>query len=245
LKHIDRNAEGFYISQNYYLVWERGTQASERTGAYLDGNYFLLKKLDELREQGQDLSKLTVAEMDQMSLEAASKLHKASSLMLLASDLSGSRGISSGSRGMSSGFSYRYFSTDGQGGSNPKSAGQLPSKGTGKSVGNESVIKMMSENNAKYRSNLNYDCSEIADDLANASGGKGEILTIRSSDKYGQIEVYEYGSKVEFEYHTVYSDGKYIYDPRYSNEPVLKETYLDRLSKDNGGKIDITNQVLE
>lgn len=103
----------------------------------------------------------------------------------------------------------------------------------------------MSENDAMYRSNPNYDCSEIADDLANASGGKGEIITIRSSDKYGQIEVNEYGSKVEFEYHTVYSDGKYVYDPRYSNEPVLKETYLDRLSKDNGGRISVTNQVLE
>ncbi|MFM9281439.1 contractile injection system protein, VgrG/Pvc8 family [Paenibacillus jiagnxiensis] len=125
LKHIDRNAEGFYIIQNYYLVWERGTRAFERPEAYLDGNYFLIKKLEELYEQGQDLSKLTVAEMDRLSLEAASKLHKASSLVSLATDISGSRG-------MSSGFSNRYSSNNGSGGTNPEPVNPLPSEGAGK-----------------------------------------------------------------------------------------------------------------
>ncbi|MDQ0087501.1 uncharacterized protein YukE [Paenibacillus anaericanus] len=118
-------------------------------------------------------------------------------------------------------------------------------EGTPKAIGNESVTKVMSENASKYKANLNYDCSEIADDLANAAGGNGEILTIRSSDKYGQIKVNEYRTKVDFDYHTVYSDGEYVYDPRYSDVPILKETYLEKLRQDNGGNIAVTNQKLE
>lgn len=36
-----------------------------------------------------------------------------------------------------------------------------------------------------------------------------------------------------FEYHTVYSDGTYVYDPRYSLEPILKQQYINIISKWN------------
>ncbi|MBQ4900424.1 hypothetical protein KB559_16425 [Paenibacillus sp. Marseille-P2973] len=43
------------------------------------------------------------------------------------------------------------------------------------------VSSEMSANAGKYKSNLEYDCSEIAEDLAQAAGGKGEIITIMVS----------------------------------------------------------------
>lgn len=60
-------------------------------------------------------------------------------------------------------------------------------------AGNQAVIKKMSLNACKYKTNLEYDCSEIAEDLAQAAGDKGEIITITSSEKYGTINVTEYG----------------------------------------------------
>ncbi|MBU9709237.1 hypothetical protein KSP24_20250 [Paenibacillus sp. AK121] len=71
------------------------------------------------------------------------------------------------------------------------------------------------------------------------------MLTIRSSEKFRQIEVTEYGSKVDFDYHTVYSDGKYIYDPRYSEVPIPKDAYLEKLKQSNGGNIEVTTEKLE
>ena len=44
---------------------------------------------------------------------------------------------------------------------------------------------------------------------------------------------YEYGKVEDFTYHTVYSDGKYIFDPRYSDMPVLKDDYFRALSSIN------------
>ena len=44
---------------------------------------------------------------------------------------------------------------------------------------------------------------------------------------------YEYGNVEEYDYHEVYSDGNYIYDPRYSNEPVLKQDYFKMLREIN------------
>ncbi|KEO79784.1 hypothetical protein MKN04_12090 [Paenibacillus polymyxa] len=137
-------------------------------------------------------------------------------------------------------------SSEGGGEKSSELTGETPkNEGIHKSVGNHFVTKVMSENAAKYRENLNYDCSEIADDLVQAAGGKGEVLTIRSSEKFGQIEVTEYGSKVDFDYHTVYSDGKYIYDPRYSEVPIPKDAYLEKLKQSNGGNIEVATEKLE
>ncbi|BBV04095.1 hypothetical protein AB7Z36_13810 [Providencia rettgeri] len=38
-----------------------------------------------------------------------------------------------------------------------------------------------------------YDCSKIARDLKEAAGGQGEILEVRSTEKYGSINVFENG----------------------------------------------------
>ncbi|MEK4988595.1 contractile injection system protein, VgrG/Pvc8 family [Listeria sp. FSL L8-0308] len=132
----------------------------------------------------------------------------------------------------------------------PSKAGKPKEKppkteGTGKVVGNKSVVNEMSSNAARYKSNLEYDCSEIAEDLAHASGGRGKIITITSSEKYGTIKVTEYGETKSFDYHTVYSDGKYVYDPRLSDQPIHAKDYMNTINKLNGGKVSVSTQSLE
>ena len=69
----------------------------------------------------------------------------------------------------------------------------------------------------------NYDCSEIADDLFQMANGKGKIINITPKNS-PYLNVY---SKFDdFVYHTVYSKGGYILDPRFSANPVLKSTYM-------------------
>lgn len=104
--------------------------------------------------------------------------------------------------------------------------------------------KAMLDKSKMYRANLSYDCSEIAEDLATAAKGKGQIITLKSSDK-GTIEIEQYGTKQDFYYHTVYSDGKYVYDPRYRDKPVLKESYLKSIQQHNNGKIQLSIKPLE
>jgi RHS repeat-associated protein len=85
-----------------------------------------------------------------------------------------------------------------------------------------------------------YDCSEIADDLYNASGGKGEIYEI-TSKKSNQISIPEEGKNYPepYFYHQVYSNGNLIYDPRLSCLPIRKYDYLYQLRKLNPDGINI------
>jgi len=79
----DMKAEGFNKSQQYYLAWYYGTKAYERLdNATLSHNSYLVYKLDKLRKAGDDLSKLTVAELDKMSFDNASFWYKADSAAL-------------------------------------------------------------------------------------------------------------------------------------------------------------------
>lgn len=96
---------------------------------------------------------------------------------------------------------------------------------------NKDVVDMMKEKASLYHTNYNYDCSEIADDLYNAAGGKGIIYEITPSK--GELIVPEYGVNQNFIYHTIYSDGTYIYDPRYNIEPILNDVYMNMLKQLN------------
>lgn len=84
-------------------------------------------------------------------------------------------------------------------------------------------------NSNAYKEDFGYDCSEIAQDFMDAANGKGKIYRIDGKD--GFINGYEYNSILEFDYHEVYSDGKFIYDPRYSNVPIEKGDYFRALKK--------------
>lgn len=66
----------------------------------------------------------------------------------------------------------------------------------------------------------NSDCSEIAEKLLVAANGKGKIIEVGPKN-HGSLAVYENGKiEADFIYHQVYTDGRYVYDPRLSNNPV-------------------------
>ena len=62
---------------------------------------------------------------------------------------------------------------------------------------------------------------------------------LRIEGKGGYINGYEYNYKAEYIYHEVYSDGTFIYDPRYKNVPVLKENYFRALREINPDGFDV------
>jgi len=65
-----------------------------------------------------------------------------------------------------------------------------------------------------------FDCSEIADKLLDAAGGEGFILEVTPRNG-GSITVFENGKELPgFDYHQVYTDGKYVYDPRLTSQPM-------------------------
>ena len=86
-------------------------------------------------------------------------------------------------------------------------------------------------NSNYYKENSGYDCSEIAQDFFDAANQQGKIYRIEGVNGY--IYGYEYGVKHDYYYHEVYSDGIYIYDPRYSNKRVLKDDYFRALREIN------------
>ena len=92
-------------------------------------------------------------------------------------------------------------------------------------------------NSDYYKNNPGYDCSEIATDFYDTAGQQGKIYRIEGKD--GVINGYEYGKVYDFEYHEVYSDGVYIYDPRYQNTPVLKDDYFRALKEINPEGFDV------
>ncbi len=70
--------------------------------------------------------------------------------------------------------------------------------------------------------NDRIDCSEIAEDLLKVAKGKGRIIQVLPS-KGTTLTLYELGKKDPgFDYHQVYTDGQYIYDPRVSSDPIPK-----------------------
>ena len=93
--------------------------------------------------------------------------------------------------------------------------------------------------NPNYKNYPGIDCSEIAEDIYNASGGIGKIYSITGKGKGGYINGYEYGDVVNYEYHEVYSNGEYIFDPRFSNTPILEDDYFKALSKINPNGMNI------
>ena len=71
-----------------------------------------------------------------------------------------------------------------------------------------------------------YDCSELAEDLANASQGEGYILHIEPRNKKDILVTPECGKLVfDYIYHEVYSDGRYIFDPRLQPDPIPAGDY--------------------
>ena len=64
------------------------------------------------------------------------------------------------------------------------------------------------------------DCSEIACNLFNAVGRQGEILRVEPGTPGLILKVMEGGIKQRYLYHEVYSDGRFVFNPRLSSEPI-------------------------
>lgn len=87
------------------------------------------------------------------------------------------------------------------------------------------------------------DCSDIANKLFSASGGKGKIIEVVPSSK-GALNVFENGSVVpEQWYHQVYTDGRYVYDPRLSSSPIPKGDWEQHIKKINPGGVTISDKL--
>ncbi|MEV6322406.1 hypothetical protein AB0M45_14600 [Nocardia sp. NPDC051787] len=78
------------------------------------------------------------------------------------------------------------------------------------------------------------DCSEIAEHLKKVAAGAGEILRVDPAPGQ-EVTVEEYGQREQFLYHEVYTDGKYVYDPRHSSNPIPIEQWRKTIMGDNPG----------
>lgn len=79
----DKNAEGYYQSQMYYLSWYYGTKAYQRLDqTTLSHCSNLVGMLEILRIDGQDLSNLTVTQVDELCLMVSSVGYKIDTVML-------------------------------------------------------------------------------------------------------------------------------------------------------------------
>jgi hypothetical protein len=164
----------------------------------------------------------------------------------LGSPMGGAKGVTFGTVAFGGNYNVKpaptiktsKWSTGGTKGTTKWTTGSNQGTGGATSDVNKQVLESMNKSKNFYKNSVNsYDCSEIADDLYSAAGNKGKIYEVRS--KSGGLNVEEYGVKETFDYHTVYSDGKYVYDPRYSNTPILEKDYFKMIEKWNPNGVDI------
>lgn len=78
-----------------------------------------------------------------------------------------------------------------------------------------------------------FDCSEIAEDLFEAAGGKGRIVSF--TQEGDMLTVPEGAGTAEYTYHHVYTDGRYVYDPRLRPAPVPWGDYMRTMKALNPG----------
>lgn len=83
-----------------------------------------------------------------------------------------------------------------------------------------------------------YDCGEIAEDFE-AIGGNGRIVKI-SHVSDTTLVVSEYGEVVEHQYHEVYVEDGFVYDPRFAADPTPEGEYFHLLRSLNNGDINIS-----
>ncbi|MGW2639439.1 putative T7SS-secreted protein [Streptomyces sp. NPDC001348] len=83
----------------------------------------------------------------------------------------------------------------------------------------------------------NIDCSEIAEYILRETGGEGKVInfTIRNSSEITIPE--KMGARLpEYRYHDVYTDGRYVYDPAMSKNPITYGDYERAIRLSNPGK---------
>lgn len=87
------------------------------------------------------------------------------------------------------------------------------------------------------------DCSEIAIKPFEAAGSKGRIIVVRPVQS-GNLNVYEHGATAPGQfYHQVYTDGRYVYDPRLSSNPIPKGDWEQHIKGINPDGVKISNKL--
>ncbi|MFG0543594.1 hypothetical protein ACF8EA_26060 [Pseudomonas sp. YQ_5] len=87
------------------------------------------------------------------------------------------------------------------------------------------------------------DCSEIASKLFNAAGGKGKVIEVRPKQS-GNLTLFENGAKEPGQfYHQVYTDGRYVYDPRLSSNPIPKGDWEQHIKGMNPEGVTISDKL--
>ncbi|RFA24285.1 hypothetical protein CAI21_22280 [Alkalilimnicola ehrlichii] len=97
---------------------------------------------------------------------------------------------------------------------------------------NAAVVEHMSS----MRICTGTDCSEIADALRNVAG-EGRILRVTGQGG-GDLRLLEHG-RVDsgFRYHEVFTDGRYVYDPRLNDTPVPEGDWIRMIQGLNPGAL--------
>lgn len=77
------------------------------------------------------------------------------------------------------------------------------------------------------------DCSEIACDLLNAAGGEWSVLRVEPGEPGLNLKVTQNGYEEQYLYHEVHSDGRFIFDPRLSPEPIPVSAWEQGIRAEN------------
>ncbi|GAB7203451.1 hypothetical protein OS12_49030 [Dickeya oryzae] len=109
---------------------------------------------------------------------------------------------------------------------------------------NQDVVNKM--NDPKFIEWINNvhctDCSDIAPKLLDTARGQGQIIEVRPKVLNG-LNVYENGNTESNQsFHQVYTDGKYVYDPRLSLKPIPKGDWEKHIKSINPGGITISDK---
>ncbi len=87
------------------------------------------------------------------------------------------------------------------------------------------------------------DCSEIAIKLFDAAGGKGKIIEVQPVQPR-KLTVFENGKiEVDQYYHQVFTDGRYVYDPRLSSSPIPKGDWEQHIKGMNPDGVRISDKL--
>ncbi|MEU1459294.1 putative T7SS-secreted protein [Streptomyces sp. NPDC005727] len=83
----------------------------------------------------------------------------------------------------------------------------------------------------------NIDCSEIASYISRETGGQGKIINFTARDNPEIVIPERMGQEAtSYRYHDVYTDGRYVYDPAMSADPIPYGDYERSIRLLNPGK---------
>lgn len=88
--------------------------------------------------------------------------------------------------------------------------------------------------------NRAIDCSRLAQEIMEAAGNLGGQLNISPALGREMVSHYIEGELVLSRYHVVYTDGQFVYDPRWSETPIPRIEYEEDLRRLNGPTVEIS-----